>query len=101
MIDRHRGNVESRPPRRKRLDTAAEYARALDHMMDDTEVLFEPITDSRMAEFDPAKKIKASWGQLYDYEQLMEHAIVHVSRHRRQIQRFKEILRGGHRSDAG
>ena len=32
--------------------------------------------------------IKTSWGQLYDFEQLFEHAIVHVLRHRRQIERF-------------
>jgi len=29
-----------------------------------------------------------SWGQTYDFEQIMEHAIVHVLRHRRQIERF-------------
>jgi hypothetical protein len=31
-----------------------------------------------------------SWGQLYDIEQLMEHAIVHVLRHRRQIEQYKK-----------
>jgi hypothetical protein len=29
-----------------------------------------------------------AWGQVYDFEQFMEHAIVHVLRHRRQIERF-------------
>jgi uncharacterized damage-inducible protein DinB len=28
------------------------------------------------------------WGSAYDLEQLLEHAIVHVLRHRRQIERF-------------
>jgi len=32
--------------------------------------------------------MKTSWGQNYDFEQLLEHAIVHVLRHRRQIERF-------------
>lgn len=32
--------------------------------------------------------IKTTWGQTYDFEQLLEHAIVHVLRHRRQIERF-------------
>ncbi|MCP4121289.1 MAG: DinB family protein [Bacteroidetes bacterium] len=32
--------------------------------------------------------IHTSWGQDYDMEQLLEHAIVHVLRHRRQIERL-------------
>lgn len=35
-----------------------------------------------------ATRIESRWGQLYDLEQLLEHAIVHVLRHRRQIERF-------------
>ena len=35
-----------------------------------------------------AMKMQSSWGKVYDFEQLFEHAIVHVSRHRRQIERF-------------
>jgi uncharacterized damage-inducible protein DinB len=33
-------------------------------------------------------KIKSRWGQEYDLEQLLEHAIVHILRHRRQIEKF-------------
>ena len=36
--------------------------------------------------------IKAGWGPTYDVEQLLEHAVVHVLRHRRQIEKF--IRRG-------
>jgi uncharacterized damage-inducible protein DinB len=32
--------------------------------------------------------IKTRWGVTYDLEQLLEHAIVHVLRHRRQIEKF-------------
>jgi uncharacterized damage-inducible protein DinB len=32
--------------------------------------------------------IKTGWGPTYDVEQLLEHAIVHVLRHRRQIEKF-------------
>ncbi len=32
--------------------------------------------------------MKVSWGVTYDFEQLFEHAIVHILRHRRQIERF-------------
>lgn len=37
-------------------------------------------------------KMKTSWGQEYDFEQMMEHAIVHILRHRRQIERFLGIM---------
>lgn len=32
--------------------------------------------------------INAGWGVRYDAEQLLEHAVVHVLRHRRQIEKF-------------
>lgn len=32
--------------------------------------------------------IKSRWGAVYDVEGLLEHAIVHVLRHRRQIEKF-------------
>ncbi|MCI0530408.1 MAG: DinB family protein [candidate division Zixibacteria bacterium] len=32
--------------------------------------------------------IKTRWGAIYNLEQLLEHAIVHILRHRRQIERF-------------
>ena len=35
-----------------------------------------------------AMRIESRWGQTYDFEQMLEHAIVHVLRHRRQIERF-------------
>ena len=47
-----------------------------------------------MEEFEADKKILVRWGQLYDVEQLFEHAIVHILRHRRQIERFLLRLRG-------
>lgn len=33
-------------------------------------------------------QMKTAWGQQYDFEQLLEHAIVHVMRHQRQIERL-------------
>lgn len=35
-----------------------------------------------------SKVIKSPWGVVYDLEQLLEHAIVHILRHRRQIEKF-------------
>ena len=89
MIDIHRGNADSPWPSRVYYDTADEYRSALDKLYNNTEKFFEDIPNSEMAQFNPDKKIITFWGQYYDYEQLMEHAIVHVSRHRRQIQKFK------------
>ena len=55
---------------------------------------FSEINDDELEQFDDALKIKTGWGQLYDIEQLTEHAIVHILRHRRQIEKFKIILSG-------
>jgi hypothetical protein len=38
-------------------------------------------------------RMQVRWGPVYDIEQLIEHAIVHVLRHRRQVNRF--LLREG------
>ncbi len=54
---------------------------------------FANIKDNQLEEFDNNKKINTSWGQVYDIEQITEHAIVHILRHRRQIEKFKIILR--------
>jgi len=36
--------------------------------------------------------IKAPWGQNFDFDQLLEHAVMHIIRHRRQIEIFKSRL---------
>lgn len=42
-----------------------------------------------MTEHDASEmKMVVRWGPTYDFEQLFEHAIVHVMRHRRQIDKF-------------
>lgn len=43
--------------------------------------------DEQMA----AARIQSRWGQVYDVEQMLEHAIVHVLRHRRQVERFLAV----------
>ncbi len=35
------------------------------------------------------KDVEVRWNQDYDVDQLLEHAIVHILRHRRQLERFK------------
>jgi len=50
-----------------------------DTLMNKMEFTFEEMAQSL---------IKTNWGQEYDFEQLLEHAIVHILRHRRQIEKF-------------
>ena len=70
----------------------AEYGVDLENLVAYTKETFESIEDDELEEFDEDKKIKTSWGQVYDIEQMMEHAVVHVLRHRRQIEKFKKRL---------
>jgi uncharacterized damage-inducible protein DinB len=70
-----------------------EYQGELSSMFKFNESLFEDYPNLVLEENDNQKKILVSWGQLYDVEQLFEHAIVHVLRHRRQIERFLIRLR--------
>ena len=75
-------------------DTIAEYAAELDAAFSFTEKTFEAYPDIQLEAFESEQKMRVRWGQLYDAEQIMEHAIVHVLRHRRQIERFLLTVRG-------
>lgn len=70
------------------LTTSSQYIEALKEMFLDTESVFEMYPTITLEEFNQDKKMHVRWGQYYDVEQLMEHAIVHILRHRRQIERF-------------
>ncbi|MFK7948040.1 MAG: DinB family protein [Saprospiraceae bacterium] len=74
------------------LSSIAEYSSALDEMFLYNVQLFEDYPNIKLEEYDVTKKIKVRWGQSYDVDQLLEHAIVHILRHRRQIERFLIIL---------
>jgi len=52
------------------------------------EDLFTDHPNIKLVEKNPDKKVLVRWGQRYDVDQLMEHAIMHILRHRRQIERF-------------
>ena len=83
-------NIE-RPLKTNR-NSVSEYKNDLDKVIQFTYETFSTIADNELEEFDNTKKINTSWGQIYDIEQLMEHAIVHILRHRRQIEKFKVAL---------
>ena len=72
----------------KILNNVEAYHTALDKMFAYNEQLFEDYPNIKIEEYDVSKKILVRWGQLYDPEQILEHAIVHILRHRRQIERF-------------
>lgn len=59
----------------------------IDKMLDYAEKSLSKILDRTNDEIGKWT-FKARWGTIYDFEQLMEHAIVHILRHRRQIEHF-------------
>ncbi|SNR62058.1 DinB family protein [Flavobacterium sp. ov086] len=66
-----------------------EYLKDLTNVFIFSENVFSEIKDDELEQYDDSLKIKTGWGQLYDIEQLTEHAIVHILRHKRQIERIK------------
>jgi uncharacterized damage-inducible protein DinB len=69
--------------------TVEAYCQDLDEMFAFNEQVFADYPNVNLEEKVDSKKIKTRWGQVFDVDQLMEHAIVHILRHRRQIERFK------------
>lgn len=70
-----------------------EYQLALNEMFVYNEKLFEDYPELQLEEYKLENKFTVRWGQKYDVEQLFEHAIVHILRHRRQIERFQIKLK--------
>jgi uncharacterized damage-inducible protein DinB len=73
--------------------TSQEYCDDIDAAFQFNVALFEKYPNLNLEEFENDKKILTRWGQIFDYDQLLEHAIVHILRHRRQIERFKIKLK--------
>lgn len=69
-------------------DNVHEYIKHLNLMFEYSMNFFQKNSNLEIEQFDNSKKINVNWGQQYDIEQLLEHAIVHVLRHRRQIEKF-------------
>jgi uncharacterized damage-inducible protein DinB len=86
-----KGNNTTRPDKIFHL-TIKEYSEDLTNVFNYTEKIFKEFKDNELEQFDNSLKIKTGWGQFYDIEQMMEHAIVHILRHKRQIEKFKLIL---------
>lgn len=73
-------------------DTIKAYEEDLSNVFIYTEKIFQKISDQQLEQPDEALKIKTNWGQRYDIEQLTEHAIVHILRHTRQIEKIKKHI---------
>lgn len=86
-------NIGAVRPELKFHKNTAEYVTDLNDLMRFTEETFASIEDSDLERYQNEEKILTNWKQYYDIEQLMEHAIVHVLRHRRQIQNFLRDIR--------
>jgi hypothetical protein len=63
-----------------------QYVAQLWLMFEYCENFFSTNNNLDIEQVDNSKKITVNWGQQYDIEQLQEHAIVHILRHRRQIE---------------
>lgn len=61
-------------------------AYTLQTMEDKWNLSYEDVVNNQM---------KTAWGQQYDFEQLLEHAIVHVMRHHRQIEKLLQSATTG------
>lgn len=61
----------------------AEFERMLNYSSETLESKWE-YTDEEVMKV----KMKVRWGPQYDLEQLLEHAVIHILRHRRQIEKF-------------
>jgi uncharacterized damage-inducible protein DinB len=70
-----------------RLLTHEEAAGEIDKMLAYTEQTLDGRWETSDDEIS-AVKMETRWGGTYDLEQLLEHAIVHVLRHRRQVEKF-------------
>ena len=71
----------------KTIETSTEAIVEIDKMLNYTETSLEQILHFENKEIE-TWQFDSRWGVTYDFEQLMEHAIVHVLRHRRQIENF-------------
>lgn len=74
------------------LNSIDEYSISFNDMFLFNVKLFNNYPNIQLYETNSNKKIKTRWQQSYDVDQLFEHAILHVLRHRRQIERFKVQL---------
>ncbi|MEO6169239.1 MAG: DinB family protein [Chitinophagales bacterium] len=92
-IHNFKGSNTMRPDKIFR-STIIEYQQDLANVFTYTETVFKEIEENELEGYNDSLKIKTGWGQSYDIEQLTEHAIVHILRHKRQINTIKRSILG-------
>lgn len=88
FIHNLKGNNQVRPPKIFKNDVS-EYLTNLSDVFAFTETVLKDFSEAEIQPSANAPKIHTTWEQVFDTEQMMEHAIVHILRHRRQIERIK------------
>ena len=73
--------------------TKDDYCDELNNVFSFITDTFKNIEDDKLEELDNNKKVITKWSQVYDIEQMAEHAIVHFIKHTRQVENFKTLLR--------
>lgn len=86
-MENHIGEKTVRPEKHNS-DTPPQYIERLWAMFDYCAAFFKRHPHLVLDEVNEKNKILTNWGQTFDMDQLMEHAIVHILRHRRQIENF-------------
>lgn len=86
-LRRASGEKVDYPVRRLR-DTPMSYIADLRGMHEAALRFFEQRVMQSLLEMEELRSVTVPSGRVYDVEQLMEHAIVHVLRHQRQLRRF-------------
>jgi len=84
-IENHIG-LNTIRPERCFFDHVAPYIEKLHQAFSYCKNVFKQNPNLPLEELENSEKINTNWGQQYDVEQLLEHAIVHILRHRRQIE---------------
>ena len=91
FMEKHIG-LETNPPKRNVLQTSEQFIEGLNVMLNYCINFFVQNPNLKLVEHVNSKKIKVTWGQIYDIDQLMEHAVMHILRHRRQIEGFLKFI---------
>jgi hypothetical protein len=78
---------EERKAQRVGVPAPSSFRPALGHGVRSTEEAVEGLRDRPFEEV-AGMALRVGWGALYDPESMLEHAIVHLLRHRRQLERW-------------
>ncbi|MBS1515735.1 MAG: DinB family protein [Bacteroidetes bacterium] len=78
-------------PKVTHLNSAGEYCKAIDDMFAFNETCFKRVAEEDMWDYSK-NRMEVAWGQSFDFDQIMEHAIMHIYRHRRQIRKFMKTF---------